>query len=178
MPRLLKHFDQVAPSDAVADAQTGESVNFGKRPQNDNVPAFANISKRRGRIIEELKIGFVKNHDDVFRDARHETVDLALRDQRAGWIVRIGDENQPGFWRDRIQHRLEVLLIIRARRFNRARAKRRRDQFVHDKGVLRCDDVVVEIEKRMAEKFDHFVRAITQNNILRSEIEFRRDCFA
>ena len=30
----------------------------------------------------------------------------------------------------------------------------------------------------MTEKFDHFVRAITQNNILRNKTEFGSDCFA
>src|SRR5207247_4334455 len=87
LPRLLEHFDQVPPRDAVPDAQAGKSVNFRKSAQNDYVPAVANVFERLGRIIEELKIGFVENNDDVFRNSRHETVDPALRKQPAGWRV-------------------------------------------------------------------------------------------
>ena len=44
-------------------------MNFRKSAQNDNVPAFANVFERLGRIIEELEIGFVENNDDVFWDS-------------------------------------------------------------------------------------------------------------
>src|SRR5258708_10393669 len=43
LPRLMKHLDQVGPRHTVADAQTGESVNFRERAQANNVSAFANI---------------------------------------------------------------------------------------------------------------------------------------
>ena len=127
LPRFLKHFDQIRPGDTVADAETGKSVNFRKCAQNNNIPAVANELKRVWRIIQELKVGFVKDNDDVFRDCRHEVVDLALRNQSAGWVVGIGDKNEPGFRRGRIQHRLQVLLKIRTRRFDGARAESGRD---------------------------------------------------
>ena len=121
------------------------------------MPAFANVSQRVGRIIEEFKIRFVENHDNVFRDARHEAVDLALRDQRAGRIIRIGDENQPRFRRNCMQHPVEVLLIIGARHFDGARAETGREQFINNKRILRGDHVTTWIQKRVAEKFDHLI---------------------
>src|SRR5207245_11592373 len=103
---------------------------------DDDVPTAANVLKRVRRIIEKLEISFGKHGDDVFRQARDELVDLYLRDQRTGRIVWIGDENYSRFRRDRIEHRLEIVLIIRAGRFNRARTAAGRDQFVGEEGGL------------------------------------------
>src|SRR5204863_4017494 len=142
LPRLLKDIYQASLPDAVADAQASESVNFRKRAQNHDIPAFANVLECVGRIIEELEICFVENNDDIFREARHEFVYLALRNQSAGWIIRIGDENQTRFRRDRIQHRIKVLLTIRTWGVNRVRAEKGCDQFIGDKRVLRRDHIV------------------------------------
>src|SRR5437763_3605826 len=86
LPRFMKHRDQVGPRHAVADAQAGESVNFRERAQDNNVPVVANELERVWRMIQELKIGFIENDNNIFRNTRHEAVDLALRNQRAGWI--------------------------------------------------------------------------------------------
>src|SRR5437588_140115 len=66
---------------------------------------------------------FVENDNDVLGDARHEAVDGALRNQCAGGIVWVGDENEPGFLSDCLQHRLQVLFIIRTRHLDHADAK-------------------------------------------------------
>src|SRR5438874_13087990 len=150
LPRLLKHIYQVSPIDAVADAQNSESVNIRKGAQNDDVPTFANVLECVGRTVEELEIRFVENNNDIFQKARHELVDLVLRNQSAGWIIGIRDENQTRFRRDRIQHRIKVLLAIRTWSLNRVRAEKGRDQFIGDKRVLRRNDVIAAMKKRMS----------------------------
>src|SRR5207249_11799176 len=140
--RSLKHIYQVSPRDAVADAQTSESVDFRKGAQNDDVPALSNVLECVRRIVQELKIGFIENNNDTFRKARHELVDLVLRNQSAGWIIGVGDENQTRFRRDRVQHRIKVLLTIRTWGFNRVRAEKGCDQFIGDKRVLGRDHIV------------------------------------
>ena len=145
LPRLLKHIYQVSPRDAVADAQTSESVDFRKGAQNDDVPTFANVLECVGRTVEELEIRFVENNNDIFRKARHELVDLVLRNQSAGWIIGIRDENQTRFRRDRIQHRIKVLLAIRTWDFNRVCAEKGRDQLIGDKGVLGRNHVIAAV---------------------------------
>src|SRR6266446_10624008 len=171
LPRFLEYLDQFAPGNSVADAQTGEAVNFRKRAQDDDVPTVANVLKCVGRILEKLEISFVEHGNDVFRQARDELVDLYLRDQRPGRVVWIGDENYSRFGRDRLEHRLEIVLIIRAGRFNRVRAEEGRDQFVGDEGVLGDDHLIAGIYKRVAEKLDHFVRAVPENDIFARETE-------
>ena len=54
-----------------------------------------------------------------------------------------GMKMRPRSRRDCIQHRFEVLLKVRARHLDQLRApKRRRDQFVNDKCILRGDHVI------------------------------------
>ena len=176
LPRLVKHVDQVSPRDSVADAQTGEAVNFGEGAQNNDVPAVADVLQYVGRIIDEFKISFVENDNNVFRDARYETVDRRLRNQTTSGIIGVGDENEAGFRRDRIEHRFEVLLVIRAWRFHRARAEKGRDQFVGDESVLRRDHVIAPMKERMAKKFDHFIRTIGKNDVFARDSEVACEC--
>ena len=157
LPRLVKHFDHIRPGNGIADPQPGEAMNLREGSQNNDVSFLVNVLQRVGWIIEEFKICFVENDNYVLGHARHEPVYRALRDQRAGRIVRVRNENETGFWRDRIQRRLQILLIIRARRFNRAHAESGREQFINDKRVLKGDYVIARIQKRVTEKFDHFI---------------------
>src|SRR6266498_585396 len=157
LPCLVKHLYQINRPNSIPDTQTGQSVNLRKRAQNNNVSSFANESQRIRWTIEELEIGFIENDDYPLRYMQHEAVDLALRKQRPSWIIGVRDEHEPSFRRDRSQHSVQVLLIIQAGYFNCARAKRGRDQFVNDKRILRRDDVVTGIEKRVTKKFEHFI---------------------
>src|SRR2546429_1225243 len=157
LPRFVKHLDQISRPNGIPDAQASESVNLRKCAQDNNVSSFANESQRIRGTIEEFEIGFIENDDDSLRNMRHEVVDLALRKQRSRWIIRVWNKNEPSFRRDRSQHYIQVLLVIRARDFNCARAKQGGDQFVDDKRVLSRDDVVTGIEKRVTKKFEHFI---------------------
>src|SRR6266487_646466 len=157
LPCFVKHLDQISRPNGIPDTQAGQSVNLRKRAQNNNVSSFANELERIRGTIKEFEIGFIENDDDPLRNLQHEALDLALRKQRASWIIGVGDENEPSFRRDRSQHSVQVLPIIRAEHFNCASPKRSRDQLVNDKCVLGRDDVVTGIEKRMTKKFEHFI---------------------
>src|SRR6266511_807426 len=157
LPSFVKHLNQIVRPNGIPDTQASESVNLRKSPQDDTVSSFANELQRIMRTIEEYEIRFIKNDNNVISDARHETVYRPLSNQGPGWIIRVGNKNEPGFWRDRIQHSTQVLLVIRAGHFNRARTKRGRDQFVNNKCVLRRNDVVAGIEKSVTEKFEYFI---------------------
>ena len=58
-----------------------------------------------------------------------------------------------------------MMAMIRAGRFDRFRAKNCGDQFVGHKRVLRSDDLIAGLEKRVTEKFNHFVRTVAQNEM-------------
>ena len=67
LPCFVEHLDQISRPNGIADTQAGQSMNFRKRAQNNDVPSFANESQRIGRTIEELEICFIENDDYVFR---------------------------------------------------------------------------------------------------------------
>src|SRR5215475_7851183 len=78
LPCFVEHLNQISRRSGVTDSQAGQSMNLRKRAQDNNVPSFANELQRIRRIIKKFEIGFIENNDDIFRDARHEVVDLAL----------------------------------------------------------------------------------------------------
>src|SRR5262245_6939587 len=100
LPCFVQYLDQISRPNRIPNAQAGESVNFRKRAQDNNVSSFANELQRIRRTIEEFEISLIENDHYVFSDARHEIVYGPLRKQRPGWIIWVGDEDQPGFWRD------------------------------------------------------------------------------
>src|SRR5260370_18058251 len=116
-------------------------------------------------MVQKLKISFVQDRDDLVRHPRQEVVDLLLLNQGSGWVVRIGNEDDFSFRRDRVYHCLQIRLKICRRRFNGVGIKKLRDEFVSDKGLLRDNHLVVAIKKRVADELDDLVGAVSENNI-------------
>ena len=112
LARFLQNVDQLGRSDAVTDAKTGESVDFREGPQHDDISAFPNESKRIGRVVQEFEIGFVEHGDNVIRHFRHVDVDLALGNECAGRVVRVGDEDETCFRSDGRKHCVEICFEI------------------------------------------------------------------
>src|SRR4051812_23230006 len=119
LTRFLQNRNQFRTSNSIADAHTREPVNLRKSSQDNNVSALAHITKGIRRVLQKFVIRFVENGDDVFRNASHEPIDLALIDQGAGRIVWIGDKNQTGPGCDRLEKGVEMMSVIRARNLDR-----------------------------------------------------------
>jgi len=56
---FVHHLDQFRRSDAIANAQTRQSMNFRKGAERDHVSPVAHVAKRVRHPIDKLKIGFV-----------------------------------------------------------------------------------------------------------------------
>src|SRR5207253_8799279 len=78
---FLENLNQLRSRDSIAQAQTGQPMNFRKRSQNNNVSAIAHVAKCIGWIVQKFKIGFIPNGDDLVRHAAQEIVDLLLPNQ-------------------------------------------------------------------------------------------------
>src|SRR5438094_8098063 len=178
LSRLVKHFDYLRRPKRVTDWHSDKVVNFREGPQHIDVAPIANDSKRVGRVIKEFEIRLVENDKDAARYLRHKIVNRALENKCAGWIVWVRNEDESGFWRDRLQRCVEVLVIIRTRCFNRAHSESGREQFIYDKGVLTRDHFIARDQKCVTEKFDHFVRSIAEDYVFRCQAKFRSDCIA
>src|SRR5215470_19711780 len=97
LSRLVKNFNNFGRCDGIPDTEPGKAVNFRERSEHNDVSLVANKSEHIGRIVKEFEIRLVKNNNDVLRHSRHEPVDRPLRDQCAGGIVWVWNENHPGF---------------------------------------------------------------------------------
>src|SRR5581483_3008605 len=98
-------------------------MNFRKGPQDSDIPTFANVTQGVGRIVEKFVISLIKNRHYAIRHASHEPIDFDLRNQRAGRVVRIRDENQPRLRIYRLENGLEIMPEIWAGRFDCAGAE-------------------------------------------------------
>jgi hypothetical protein len=51
LPGFLQHLNQFAARYSITDAQAGETVHFGKGPQNDDIPAVAHVLQHIGGVV-------------------------------------------------------------------------------------------------------------------------------
>ena len=158
---FLEDGDDFLATEAVADAQGGQPLDFGKRAQGDDIgSAFTDVFQDVDRLLEELVVGFVKNHNHAFRNGLDEPVECGLIDQSAAGVVGIGDEYFLGTRGDGGGHGLEVVLESGVRHLDGGGAEQGGHQFVNDKGVLGGDDLVAWSEEGVADQFDNFIAAI------------------
>ena len=165
LPRLLQHLDDFRRSQAVADAQIGQSLDFGKGAQHDDIAPGPHVLEHIGRLVEKFVISLVEDHHDLLRNLRHEPVDILLEDHRARGIVRIGNKNFFGPRRDRRQHAVKIGGEIRIRHVDNLRPEQLGHQPVDGKGMLRHHHLVAGLQISMPEKFNDLVGAITENDI-------------
>ena len=123
-------------ADAVADAESGEAVDFGKRAQGEDVVVLAEESHGVGKIVAlgVFSVGLVENHEDVARNFLEEGREFFVAEGCAGGIVGIGDVDDTGLrgngGRDGVQ--IEGVLLhrgldeLRAAGANRDGEKRER----------------------------------------------------
>ena len=171
LPRLLQHLDDFRRGQTVADAQIGQSLNFGKGPKHDHIAPGPHVFEHIGRLVEEFVVGFVEDHHDMLRHALHETVDVILEDHRPGRVVRIGNEDFFGPRRDRRQHAIKIGDETGIRHVDNLRAEQLGHQPVNGKGMLRDHHLVAGLKVGMAKEFDNFVGAITENDIGHAEVQ-------
>ena len=176
---FLQNVDHLRRGDAVADAQAGEALDLGKRPQHDHVAPLVHVAQGIGRIVEELVVRLVENDRHPGGDGVHEPVDGVGGDDRAGGVVRVGDVHLPGARGDGGQGRIEVLHEAgQLGHFHRARAEKLGHQVVHGERVLGSDHLVAGPQEGVAEKLDDLVGAVAEEDVFAPAAEFCRDGLA
>ncbi len=171
----LEDFDEFGRAEAVADAEAGEALDFGKGAEDDDVAASADILQGVGGIVDEFVVGFVEDDDDVGWDLVHEAVDLLLGDEGAGGVVGVGDEDFFGVRRDGGGHGIEVVDEAGVGDFDGFGTEDFGHEFVNEEGVAGGDDVVAGFEEGVADEFDDFIGAAAEDDIGHVEAEFVSD---
>ena len=84
--------------DRVPDPQPGQPVRLRERPQHDQVRVLVEQRQpvRDAGIGDVLAVRLVQRDDDVVRHGAQERDERVAGDHRAGRVVRVADEDQPG----------------------------------------------------------------------------------
>src|SRR5262245_23703058 len=98
LAHALHQTDQLLWRNAVTDAQTRQSVQFGKRPQREYRAALRVIAQRIriAAVLHVFEIGLINDDQYVARDLADKALPLVAAVNRSGRIVRIGQKNNPG----------------------------------------------------------------------------------
>ncbi len=88
--------DEGGMSDAVAEAQTGEAVDFGEGAEENEVWFFGAADEREEILGQgqELDIGLVEGDEDVGRDLIEQLQKFLRLGEGAGGVVGIGQEDR------------------------------------------------------------------------------------
>ena len=92
LPHPVEHRNDFGVGQRVADAQTGQPENLGKRPGHDHLRVFQETPGRRDRIAV-FGIGFVQHDQYMRRQRLDQSPDLVVFQHGAGRVVRVGDEH-------------------------------------------------------------------------------------
>ena len=104
-------------------------------------------------------------------DALHESVYRLLSDQRASWVIGVGDEKLAGLGSDCRQHRLQVMRKTRIGNLNGVGSEELGHEAVNREGMACRHHFVARLQKSVANELDDFVRAIPKNDILTIEVQ-------
>src|ERR1700730_51902 len=132
-------------------------MDLRERPQDDDVSVFAHITNRIRRIIQKLIVSFIKNGNDVLRNVCYKTVDLALRNESAGWIVRIGDQDEACCGCYCLDHGVQIMPMIPAGDVDGSGTEQGRGQLIGNERVLGDNNAIAAVEESVAQKFDNLV---------------------
>ncbi len=99
--------------DGEPDAQSGQAVRLGEGPQDTDIgPVTVELDTvRHLGVADELAVGLVEHHQHVSRHPVEEALQLRPPHDRAGRVVGVADEDQPGPVGDRVGHRVEIVHV-------------------------------------------------------------------
>ena len=96
---------------------------------------------------------------------RHEAVDRLLSDERAGRVVRVGEEEDARARRDRREHGVEVGGEAGIGHLDRVGPEELGHELVDCKRVAGHDDLVAGAEEGVTDELDDLVGAVAQDDV-------------
>src|ERR1700751_3562244 len=93
LPRLLEKPDEIRVSQSVPDSQAGQSLDFGKGSEHNDIGMVMNVFQRIGRIGQKLVVRFVNRNYNRGRGGCDKLIQLLLSHHCSSRIIRICDIN-------------------------------------------------------------------------------------
>ena len=155
----LVHFsDKRRMADAVADAQSGEAIDFGERFQGEDVvvPAEEFAGLRQVPALGILVVGLVEDDEDVAGNVGEEGGEFVVAEGRTGGIVGIRDVDNASFRYDRSRDSVEIEGEIAHGRLREIRTAGADGNGEKGEAAFARDAVKAGAEKHAGGQVDHF----------------------
>ena len=165
----VEEVDEFSRPVAVADAQAGETVDFGEGATAKNFAALGDEGAEVGGLAgrEEFGVGFVVAEDDVRRERAGEGEDVGGGIEGAGGVVGIGEVNDFSARGDGGAHGGEVVAVVGRWHvhFDRAGAVEKREELEEDEGMATEDHFITRAEEDVGEELHDLAGAIARDDL-------------
>src|SRR5918994_50401 len=167
-PRLADRLDHIGGPDAVADAQTCEPVDLGEGAEDEHtVPAEQELRDALRVVgpLDVLEVRLVEHGEHVPGDTCEVRVQLLTRRHRPRRVVRRRDVDELRLPPDRIEQRVEIVVVVDERHLARYGAQLHRVEHVADEGGPGGDDLVAGIERGDGEMADDRIGTCSRDDV-------------
>ena len=176
LANFLQRGDEIGMSDAIADTQSGQAVDFREGAHQEQVWLFVGAHQRQqvDRLVEELVIRLVHYQQHVVWDLLDEGADVPWLGQGAGGIIRVSHPDNARRRRDRLEHCGQIVPMLDRGNGVDLGSHYHRDKRVNGEAVLRHDYLVAGTKQHVRHELDDLVGAVTEDEVPRLDVQFGR----
>ena len=102
----------------------------------------------------------------MFRDSIDERQDIFVRGEGAGRVVRVGNKNNAGIWRDGLSHSWQIVAVILGRYCDAICSIEVGYDRVNGKAVLGDHNIRAGAEEGVRDEFDDLVGAVAEDQLV------------
>ena len=128
--------------------------------------------------LDVVAVGFVENHEHVFRHARKEAIGLGGGEHRSGGVVGVGEVHDTHRLIQPRRQRVQVVGVVLERRLNNRAAGSAHRQREHHEGAFGSQPHVARLDVDVAEELNELGRAGAEHNLVHLHPEARRQFLA
>ena len=171
LPDAIHQIGHFGRSQRIANTQPREAIDFRESPRNHEVRELRQPRRRIGTLFKRnvLVISLVENHHHIGRNRLQKSLELRIREEGSGRVIRIGNPDQARIRAYRLPHGLQVMAKILGRHGDQFGACRKRSDRINSKSMLRKNRRATRRQKNASNHIQHIVGAITEHDALHAE---------
>jgi hypothetical protein len=176
----LVHFgDECGMANAIADAESGETVDFGESAQGENVVVLLEMFEGVGEIAAfgVLLIGFIENNQNIARDLFKEGGELGIAEGGASRIIGIGNVNDACPRSDGASNGIEIECEIAHGRLDEFATAGTNGDGEESEGALAGDAFKAGTKQNAGSEINDFAGAKADKDFLGADSEARGENF-
>ena len=159
LAHALHQTDQLLCCHSVADAQTCQPVQFGKRPQRENRSILSMVTKRIriATVLHVFEIGLVDDEQYIARDLAKKAFPFVAPVDCPRRIIGIGEKDDSSLRRDRIGYRRQIVGKVAKRHCRALAADGLDDELIDYERLPSHHGFVTRAHERSDRELDDFI---------------------